>query len=156
LAWLGRRVDLGRWGRGFTGKWSVQERWRRWGSWVVGHPRRALLIAAPPVVFLALQTVRMDTNLPRGDWLPSAMDSARGLHELQLRGRGGIVQPLRVVLQLPDTTRVLEPRGWEAVQRLHKALAADGRVADVREFKSEDRRAVLLEVIPREDIEPNT
>ena len=94
-------------------------------------------------------------------------------------GRSGVVQTLRVVLHLPETTTALEREGWEAQARLQQWLAAHPLVARVQSLRSvageraDDLayvsllpaaakapfldglgEAVLLEAVPREDANP--
>lgn len=177
LAVLGRRVDQGRVralahvpgaGSGGDGR-----RWRRWAAWVAAHPRAVLVIAGLPVLWLAAQARRMDTSLPRVNWLPPTMESAQALATLDAMGRAGIVQSLRVVVEFPAGTSVLEPDGWSAVARLTRALESDPRVARaqslplltgierptlndvsllprrlVSTFTSRDQLAAVIEILP--------
>lgn len=130
LALLGPHVERGRL------PWAGVERgdafWRRWSALVLARPLPILCIAAAPLVLLAWPTLRLSTALPRGDWLPAEMESAEGLRALRAMGRGGLIQEVRVLLVLPETTQALERDGWQATRRLAQALARDPRVARVR------------------------
>lgn len=181
LATLGARVNLGRVRRRAVAG-DASERWRRWGGWVSAHPTLVLLVAGAPVVALALQARRMETALPRTNWLPPAMESARALDDLARMGRAGVVHSLRVIVELPAGTSTLEPGGWEAVRRVGDALAADRRVERVQSlpiylaenlgarqpsllllsmlpahvvhsFVSTDQRAAAVEVLPAEGMD---
>ena len=178
LAWLGPKVDLLALGRR-KGRASRGEVWRRWAALVSRRPRTVLLLAGTPVLLLAFQATRLDTQLPRGDWLPARMESATALRDLQGMGRGGVVQSIRVLLELPAPVGALDPAGWEATRLLGDALAADPRVARVRSlpeltglaaphpllisrlpedvlrsFTGGEGRYALLEVVPAETVEP--
>ena len=48
-----------------------------------------LLVAGLPLLLLAAQAVRLDPRIPRGDWLPPSIESARGIADLRAMGRGG-------------------------------------------------------------------
>lgn len=174
LAWLGPRVDLGRVRAHRDPMTGVA--WRRWGGWVARHPLVVLVASGAPVGWLALQALRLDTELPRGDWLPPAMESARAVHDLQAMGRSNVIQTVRVILELPPGVTTGSRAGWEATRRLSDALAADSRTARVRSlpalegpkwrptalafmrrdvrrtFSSDDRRAALIELLPRESV----
>jgi putative drug exporter of the RND superfamily len=125
------------------------------------------------------QAARLDPRIPRGDWLPPSIESARGIADLRAMGCGGVVQSLRLVLELPETTTALEREGWEAQRRLGDRLAADPRVARVqslpgiagdraddlayaallpaiakRTFLGSEGELALLEVIPRGERDP--
>ncbi len=176
LAWLGPRLDAGRlpWRRRATG-----ERWEPWGRWVVRHPRTVLLAAGLPLVLLAAQSARLRTTIPRGDWLPPALESVAALRDLRAMERSGVVQTVRLVLELPEETSALSREGWEGARRLEETLARDPRIARVqslrtlagaraddlayvallpaeakRTFLSGEGDATLLELVPAEGLEP--
>ena len=186
LAWLGPRV--GRSGRGApvhaAGAADVAAPasvWMRWGLWVGRHPRRVLLLAGVPLILLGAQARRIDTELPRGDWLPRDMESAVGVRDLGAMGRSGVVNTMRIVVEMPAGTSILAAAGWEATRATAARAAADPRVADVRSlptlvggsapnpvllmlvpervrqsFVSADERAAVIEVVPREGADPRT
>ncbi len=131
LVLLGPRIDLGR--MPFAAKLDAQHaartgaRWRQWGKVIVAHPWLALLLAGTPLLLLAWQVRRLDTSLPRGDWLPQAAESVHALHTLERMDRGGVVESLRVIVELPTDSIVQTDAGWEALDRISKSLAADPR-----------------------------
>src|SRR5207244_1848343 len=174
LSWLGNLVD---WGRAFRRRSAARgEAWRRWGGWVARRPYWVLLVAGVPVAVLAWQARRMVVGEPTGDWLPPHMESAVALRDLVRAGRSGLLQELRVVLELPPGSEVQTARGWAAARRVQARLAADSRVGMVRSIASpdgvrslsrleflmvpdsalrsvvaRDRRGVLFDVVPREE-----
>jgi RND superfamily putative drug exporter len=176
LAVLGDRLELGRWRapRGDGG-----DRWRAWSRRVCARPWTVLLVAGVPLLLLAVQAARLDPRIPRGDWLPPSIESAQGIADLRAMGRGGVIESLRVVIELPETTTALEREGWEVQRRLGTRLAADPRVARVqslpavagdraddlayvallpaiakRTFLGSEGELALLEVVPREGTPP--
>ena len=174
LAWLGPRIDLGR--MPFTPKLDADRsartgvRWRRWGKVIVAHPWIALFLAGTPLLLLAWQVKRLDTSLPRGDWLPQATESVHALNALKQMDRDGVVESLRVLVDLPTDSVAQSDAGWAVIDRLSKRLASDPRCYRVisittmadgnrasllnlpretrRTFLSNDGRAALIEVIP--------
>src|SRR6202051_337381 len=174
LAILGPRIDAGR--LPFTARLDLDRaartgnRWRQWGKVIVAHPWLAIFLAGAPLLLLASQAVRLDTSLPRGEWLPPAAESVHALHTLEQMDRAGIVQSLRVMIELPTDSIAQTDSGWNALDRLTKRLASDPRCARVisittiaesnrsslsglsretrRTFLSADGRAALLEVLP--------
>src|SRR5207247_1568755 len=123
----------------------------------------------------AAQAARLNPRVPSGTWLPPRIESAQGLRDLASMGRGGVVDAMRVVLELPPEASAVSQEGWEALRRLGEALGRDPRVARVqslpvvvgegenelarvallpsfakRTFLSEEGDAALLEVVPRE------
>ncbi len=175
LAWLGPRIDLGR--MPFTPKLDAGSsersgvRWRRWGTLVVAHPWRAILLAGVPLLLLAWQATRLDTSVPQGDWLPPAAESVQALHTLEQMDRAGVVQTMRVMIRLPNDSIAHSDAGWNVIDHLSKQLASDPRsqqvisittVADSnrsllddfpretrRTFLSADGRTTLIEVLPK-------
>jgi RND superfamily putative drug exporter len=178
LVLLGPRIDLGR--MPFTAKLDERRaartgnRWRQWGKLIVAHPWLALFVAGTPLLLLAWQVRRLDTSLPRGDWLPQAAESVHALHTLERMDRGGVVESLRVIVELPADSIAQTDAGWDALDRLSKRLAADPRCDRVisittlsqsnrasltdlsretrRTFLSSDGRAALLEVLPASSV----
>ncbi len=173
LSWLGPRIELGR--MPFAAKLDAERslrtgaRWRRWGALVVAHPWRAILLAGLPLVLLAFYATRLDTSVPQGDWLPPSAESVQALHALERMDRGGIVETLRVMVELPESIAGTDA-AWNAVDHLSKRLASDPRSQRVisittlaagnrsaltdlsretrRTFLSADGRTALLEVLP--------
>src|ERR1700732_4628454 len=131
LVLLGPRIDLGR--MPFTAKLDAQQaartghRWRHWGNTIVAHPWIALLLAGTPLLLLAWQVKRLDTSLPRGDLLPQAGGTVHALHNLERMDRGGVVESLRVIVELPTDSIAQTDAGWNALDGLTKRLASDPR-----------------------------
>ena len=175
LMLLGRRIDLGR--LPFAPKLDAQRaeqtgvRWRRWGKVIVAHPWLALVLAGAPLLLLALQVRHLDTSVPQGDWLPQSAESVQGLHALERMDRGGIVESLRVIVELPNDSIAQTDAGWKAVQGVTRSLAGDPRSDRVisittiaqddrsalpelsretrRTLLSSDGRAALIQVLPK-------
>ncbi len=140
LAVLGPRIDWGRMRRRSFRLASI-EWWRWWGRLITAHPWVALCAGGLPLVLLAMQATRLRSGLPRGDWLPPSMESARALTDLRTMGRSGVIQTVRLVLALPEGVSVRQPAGWSAVERYTADLETDARVARVRSITSVMRAA---------------
>src|SRR5579871_2547001 len=131
LAVLGPQINAGRvpliasWDE--TRAARTADRWRRWGKVIVAHPWHAIFLAGVPLLALAAQAARLDTSVPRGDWLPSQAESVRALHTLEKMDRVGIVYSLRVILELPTDSIAQTDAGWNALDRFSKRLASDPR-----------------------------
>jgi RND superfamily putative drug exporter len=178
LALLGPRIDIGR--MPFTPKLDANRaertgnRWRQLGKVIVAHPWLALFLAGTPLLLLAWQVRRLDTSLPRGDWLPPAAESVHALHTLKQMDREGVVEALRIIVELPTDSIAQTDAGWSVLDSLTKRLASDprsGRVLSItsiaesnrsslrelpretrRTFLSSDGRAALLEVVPASSV----
>ena len=174
LALLGPRINAGR--MPFTPRLDAHRaartgnRWRKWGKVIVAHPWLALFLAGAPLLLLAWQATRLDTSVPKGDWLPESAESVHALHTLEQMDRAGVVYSMRVIVELPTDSIAQTDAGWNALDRLSKRLASDPRCARVisittiaegnrasltdlsretrRTFLSSDGRAALLEVLP--------
>src|SRR5580693_4033077 len=105
LALLGPRINAGR--MPFTPKLDAQRaartgnRWRKWGKAIVAHPWLALFLAGAPLLLLAWQATRLNTDVPKGDWLPESAESVHALHILEQMDRVGVVYSMRVIVELP-------------------------------------------------------
>ena len=153
-------------------------RWRSWGYAVTGHPWIALLAAGVPLLLLGYQARHISPGLPPGNWLPPGAESVQALRSLEGMGRSGIVQSLRVVLELPASASPSTPAGWVAISRLTDYLAKDPRCSEVvslttmsggpedpgilsqlpedsrRSLLRDDGFATLIEVLPRAALTP--
>jgi RND superfamily putative drug exporter len=181
LSLLGRGLDVGRlpWRR-TTKNGPSGKRWRAWGRIVVRYPWLVLFVAGAPLAAFAWQSRRLSAEVPRGNWLPARMESARAIEDLTQMRRSGMVNELRVMLELPPTVIVSDDAGWAAIRRLTDVLARDPRVARVqsivtvlpferpnpmllalvpaairRSLISADEHAVVIEVVPPETADFN-
>ena len=158
---------------------TPHERWVRWGSIITGRPWTALLVAGIPLLVLACQARRISPGIPGHNSLPAAAESVQALHTLQGMGRSGIVQSLRVILELPPQSPPLSPSGWLAVSRLTKHFQSDTRAQEVlslpsltemadtadavndvpeairKSFLRSDGHATLIELLPTAALSPN-
>src|SRR5271166_2629426 len=184
LGLLGHRIDAARVrpARRFETRESLcaaSERWVRWGSIVTRRPWTALLVAGIPLLILAFQARRISPGIPDHDSLPAAAESVQALHTLQGMGRSGIVQGLRVILELPPQSPPLSPTGWLAVSRLTRRFQSDPRAEEVlslptltgmsdtadavddvpesirKSFLRSDGQATLIELLPTAILSPN-
>jgi RND superfamily putative drug exporter len=185
LSLLGHRIDAARVrlpGRQIKTRdrlCEASERWMRWGSIITRWPWTALLVAGVPLLILASQARRISPGIPDHDSLPAAAESVQALRTLQAMGRSGIVQSLRVVLELPPQSPALSPAGWLAVSRLTKRFQSDPRAEEVlslptltgmsetvdavhdvpepirESFLRSDEQATLLELLPTATLPPN-
>jgi putative drug exporter of the RND superfamily len=158
---------------------AASERWVRWGRIITRRPWTALLVAGVPLLILAFQARRISPGIPDHDSLPAAAESVKALRTLQGMGRSGIVQSLRVVLELPPQSPALSPAGWLAVSRLTKRFQSDSRAEEVlslptltgmsdtvdavqdvpqpirESFLRSDGQATLIELLPAAILPPN-
>jgi putative drug exporter of the RND superfamily len=106
--------------------------WRSWGYKVISRPLLSLVLASVPLLLLASQALRLNTEMPAGDWLPKGSESVRAYHLLDAMGRANLIHSLRVVLDFPSGVTIESPEGWAAARRLFERLRADKRVESVQ------------------------
>jgi RND superfamily putative drug exporter len=148
LVTLGRRVEWGR-VRELT---AGRDAWGRWSAWVVRQPLLILLLAGAPLAVLGWQWRRLDVRTPSRDWLPPGIESARGLHALREMRRSGIVQSVRVIVELPAGASAFTPTGWRAAVLTTERLSSEPGIARVRSLPSVLGSApstVALTMLPR-------
>ena len=137
---------------------------------IVAHPWLALFLAGAPLLLLAWQATRLDTSLPRGNWLPPAGGiGARASRPGTNGSERHCVNRCASLSSCPDSIPQTDA-GWNAIDRLTKRLASDPRCDRVisittlaesnrsalddlsretrRTFLSSDGRAALIEVMP--------
>jgi len=154
--------------------------WRRWGAWVTARPVAVLVVAGLPLCWLSWEATRLHVRTPNENWLPGSMESVAGIEDLRAMGRAALLQRVRVVVRLPAQADALSAPGWGAVHEVRDRLLADRRIATVLSFArletdrppsrlavlatprrirdayvSEDRRTVLLDAIPSEQVAPD-
>ncbi len=153
------------------------EGWRRWGHRVTSRPLVFLIVTSAPLLLLALQGRRLDTTMPRGNWLPRGTEAVEAYNRLREMGRANLIHAIRVVLDLPPGVTIESPEGWAAASRLYDRLASDPRVERVEcvvslvrgrdpkylaivppgvrsSLVSADGNAALFEVIPSASLAP--
>ncbi|MGC1298101.1 MAG: MMPL family transporter [Alloacidobacterium sp.] len=158
---------------------APSERWEKWGNIITRRPWAALLIAGIPLLILAFQARRISPGLPDHHSLPAAAESVKALHTLQGMGRSGVVQSLRVIVELPPQSPPLSTAGWLAVSRLTQHFQSDPRAEEVlslptlagmsdtsdavndvpepirKSFLRSDGHATLIELLPIATLTPN-
>src|ERR1700722_9838726 len=158
---------------------AASERWVQWGCIITRRPWIALLVAGIPLLILAFQARKISPGVPDRHSLPATAQSVQALHTLQKMGRSGIVQSLRVILQLPPDSPPLSPAGWLAVSRLTQRFQSDPRAEEVlslptltgmsdtagavddvpgpirKSFLRNDGQATLIELLPTATLSPN-
>jgi RND superfamily putative drug exporter len=181
LAWLGPRINALRiplrWRSTAHPNARPHPGWIAWGAWASAHPWSVLALGGIPLVALGSQAGRINANLPSGDWLPRHAESTAALQSLATMGKSGLIQTLRIIIELPAGSGVLTPAGWDAARHATAQLAADPRIAFVRSlpsvtgavhpsptfinllpadvlraFSSRDGRETIMEVVPREGV----
>jgi RND superfamily putative drug exporter len=132
LAIVGHRVE---WPRALS--WRLAQfrstmGWNRYALGISRHPVRALLISGALLAILSAPAGWMRIGLPVAGWFPRQTEASRGADVLREMGQEASIFPIRAVLTLPDTSRVLALERLQGLARLSDAIRADPRVRDVR------------------------
>jgi putative drug exporter of the RND superfamily len=158
---------------------AASTRWVWWGGILTRRPKTALLVAGIPLLILAFQARRIAPGIPDHDSLPAAAESVQALRTLRGMGRSGIVESLRIILELPPQSPPLSPAGWLALSRLTKHFQSDPRAEEIlslptlagmsetadalgdvpepmrKSFLSSDGHSTLMELLPTATLTPN-
>jgi len=132
LAILGRRIDQPGWVARRLRRLRSGRGWKRYARVIQRNPLRAVWISGAIIVALAAPALWLRIGLPAANWFPTDTDSTRGLTLLEDMGHGGALRPLRVVIEMTDSTQVMDPDRLRGLKILSDSLRANPRVADVR------------------------
>jgi RND superfamily putative drug exporter len=132
LSLLGDVVDRPRWLSRRLRWYQSSARWDRWARWLGVHPVRALVLGSTIIVAVSLPVLGIRIGLPHEGWFPSRLESGVGITMARQAGLGGLVQPVRVVLQAPAGQRIVASRHLTGLRHLSDTIRSDPRVAGLR------------------------
>ncbi|MEX2156516.1 MAG: MMPL family transporter [Gemmatimonadales bacterium] len=132
LAILGRNIDRPKWLARPLAKIHAPTGWERWARSLGHRPWRAILGGGLAVAVLTFPLTQIKIGLPARNWFPPDAESGQGLAALREMGASGVIQPLRVVVQLPSGESVLSGRRLPGLKALSDSLRKDPRVREVR------------------------
>jgi RND superfamily putative drug exporter len=132
LALLGRTIDrprsLARW----LAWYHRPQVWERWARSLSRHPWRAIALGGLAIGLLTAPVFWIRIGLPSRNWWPKDSEAGRGLETLQQMGLVGVIQPIRLLVQVPEGRRVTEAATLRGLRTLSDSLRADPRVREVR------------------------
>jgi putative drug exporter of the RND superfamily len=132
LALLGRTIDrprsLARW----LAWYHRPQVWERWARSLSRHPWRAIAVGGLTVAVLTAPIFWIRIGLPSRNWWPKDTEAGRGLQVLQDMGVVGVIQPIRLVVEVPDGRRITETAALRGLKLLSDSMRADPRVREVR------------------------
>jgi len=132
LAILGRNIDRPRWLARMLAWIHAPTGWERWARSLGHHPWRAILGGGLAAAFLTFPLTQIKIGLPARNWFPPDAESGQGLEALREMGASGVIQPLRVVVQLPAGESALSGRRLSGLKALSDSIEQDPRVREVR------------------------
>jgi RND superfamily putative drug exporter len=132
LAMLGRNIDRPKWLARVLARIHAPTGWERWARSLGHRPWRAILGGGIVVAILIYPLTQIRIGLPATNWFPPQAESGQGLAALREMGASGVIQPLRVVVQLPEGESVLTGRRLPGLKALSDSMRRDPRVREVR------------------------
>src|SRR5207237_3944471 len=132
LASLGGDIDRPRWLARMLAWIHTPQGGERWARSLGHHPWRAILGGGLIAALLTFPLTQIKIGLPARNWFPPDAESGQGLAALREMGASGVIQPLRVVVQLPSGESALSGRRLPGLKALRDSIAKDPRVRQVR------------------------
>jgi putative drug exporter of the RND superfamily len=147
LAVLGRNIDRPKWLARPLARFHTPTGWERWSRWLGHRPWRAVAAGGIAVALLTFPATQIRLGLPATNWFPPETESGQGLAALRAMGASGAIQPIRVVVQLPEGERALSGRWLSALKALTDSIRKDARVREVRGVASVRPRMSTLQLM---------
>ena len=132
LAILGHHVDHPKFLSARLARFRRGTGWTRYAESLARNPLRAVAISGTIILLLAAPALWLRIGLPTANWFPKDTDSSRGLAILREMGQSGAFEPVRVVVQLPRGTPVLDLDRLRGLKLLGDSLRANPHVQFVR------------------------
>ena len=132
LAILGRNIDRPKWLARPLARFHAPTGWERWARWLGHRPWRAVALGGAAIALLTFPASQIRLGLPATNWFPPESESGRGLQALREMGASGAIQPVRVVVQLPEGESALSGRRLPGLKALTDSIRKDPRVREVR------------------------
>ncbi len=132
LAILGRDIDRPKWLARMLAFIQTPQGWERWARSLGHHPWRVILSGGLVAALLTFPLTQIKIGLPARNWFPPDAESGQGLAALREMGASGVIQPLRVVVQLPSGESALSGRRLPGLKALSDSIVKDPRVREVR------------------------
>ncbi|HEX5387805.1 MAG TPA: MMPL family transporter [Gemmatimonadales bacterium] len=132
LAIFGRNIDWPRWLARRLAWYHAPQIWESWARTLHRHPWRAITLGGLAIAVLTLPVFWIRIGLPARHWWPDETEAGRGIEALTAMGAAGVVQPIRLVIEVPEGRTALETATLRGLRTLSDSLRADPRVRTVR------------------------
>ena len=146
LAILGRNIDRPKWLARPLARFHAPTGWERWARWLGHRPWRAVAVGGMAIALLTFPLTQIQLGLPATNWFPPQSESGQGLEALHEMGASGVIQPVRVVVQLPEGESALSARRLPGLKALTDSIRKDPRVREVRGVVKPDLSTLQLVV----------
>jgi putative drug exporter of the RND superfamily len=131
LMLLGSGVDWPRWLAARLAWYHRSTLWVGWASAIARRPLTALLAGGLVLGAAIWPVFHMRVGLPAHGWWPRATEAGQGVLVLERIGVRGVVQPIRIVVQVPPGDRVVSALRLRGLKALSDSLRHDPRMGDV-------------------------
>jgi RND superfamily putative drug exporter len=132
LALLGRAIDWPRWLARRLAWYHAPQIWETWARTLSRHPWRALTLGGLTIALLTAPVFWIRIGLPARHWWPEQTEAGKGVEVLTAMGAAGIIQPIRLIVELPPGRTATETAALRGLRTLSDSLRADPRVRTVR------------------------
>ena len=136
LAIIGRAIDRPKWLSRVLAPIHAPTGWERWARWLGHRPWRALAIGGGIIAILTLPLATVRIGLPAANWFPPRSESGIALAQLRAIGAGGVIHPVRIVVQLPENESAVAARRLSGLKALADSLRRHPMVREVRGLAS--------------------
>jgi RND superfamily putative drug exporter len=144
LAILGKGIDRPKWLARKLAWYHSPLMWEKWARSLSRHPRRALVLGGSFILVLTLPVFWIKVGLPARNWWPTRTEAGVGLKQLEEMGVAGYVNPVRMLVTLPEGSLATETASLRGLRSLSDSLRADPRVREVRSLVDVGGRPSLL------------
>lgn len=128
---IGPRVDSPRWLSARLTRPEKRDKWVRLANRVMARPKRVIAVSVLLLLTMAAPTAWLRFGFPAGNWLPEQLEVVRGAQMLVAMGKGGLINPVNVILRRTDGHPILTPEAINPLLVLSERVKADQRVAEV-------------------------
>ena len=132
LAVLGREIDRPRWLARRLTWYHAPQVWEKWARTLARHPVRAMVYGGVTIAVLTAPLFWIRIGLPSRHWWPTGTEAGEGLDALSRMGVVGYVQPIRLLVEVPEGRTAVQSASLRGLRTLSDSLRADPRVREVR------------------------
>jgi putative drug exporter of the RND superfamily len=144
LAVLGRNIDRPRWLARRLAWYHAPQVWEKWARTLSRHPVRAMVYGGGVIAILTAPVFWIRIGLPARHWWPAGTEAGEGLDALSRMGVAGFVQPVRILVEVPEGRSAVQTASLRGLRTLSDSLRADPRVREVRSVVDIQRGSSLL------------
>lgn len=132
LAILGKEIDHPRFLARRLAWYHSPLMWEKWARTLSRYPYRALLLGGLTIAVFTVPVFFIKIGLPSRNWWPGETQAGQGLETLTGMGAGGVILPLRVLVEMPEGESAVAAKRLRGIKRLSDTLRADPRIKQVR------------------------